>query len=316
MKKAFTLIELLVVIAILGILIGILTVSVSSGGESARAAQCLANMKNLANACQTYGMRTGRYPNAGSVELMDMDTSQGRRRVKTSYTERPGWVSWSSQGKYPSNAHSSNAPVGMYCDEEEEAIYAVTNGCLWNYVSHNSQTYVCPSHVRKMKKLKVPPRWSYLMNAYFGWDTTGGSGSFAKDGGGHTDYGRLPRADRFLLFAEVPFMGYSSWQPEGACSEETDGVLYYSGDGLSDKQKGSNAKSGSHETIGANHMIGRTLYAHVAFADGHCEKLQIPYTGSAKHPKADDSQLKNLTSWLCTGLDVSFDGKQYKKMDN
>ena len=94
MKRAFTLVELLVVIGIIGILSGVLIASFGGSSESARAALCLANMKNLANACQTYGMNTGRYPNAGSVELLEMDDSQGRNRVKAKYTERQGWISW------------------------------------------------------------------------------------------------------------------------------------------------------------------------------------------------------------------------------
>ena len=56
MKKAFTLIELLVVIGILAILIGVLISTIANGTEVARAARCLTNMKNLANACNSYAM--------------------------------------------------------------------------------------------------------------------------------------------------------------------------------------------------------------------------------------------------------------------
>ena len=60
MKKGFSLVELLVVIGIIGILAGVLMGVFSGGSDSARAARCLSNMKNLANACQTYGMKTAR----------------------------------------------------------------------------------------------------------------------------------------------------------------------------------------------------------------------------------------------------------------
>ena len=56
MKKGFTLVEMLVVIGIIGILVGVLVASFSGGTESARNAQCLTNMKNLAGACQSHGM--------------------------------------------------------------------------------------------------------------------------------------------------------------------------------------------------------------------------------------------------------------------
>lgn len=313
MKKAFTLVELLVVIGIIGVLAGVLLSTFSGGTESARSARCLSNMKNLANACQVYGMREGRYPNAGSVELMSIDESKGRNRAQTLYTERTGWLSWDSRNGYPSNSHRSNSAIGMYCTDDEESTYALTNGCLWKYVSRNRQTYVCPSHAKKMGK-RTPPVWSYVMNGYFGWDTSKGSASYSISGGGHTEYGRLDRADRRLLFAEVPFMGYSSWQPEGTGgTEDTDGILQYAKGDLT----GSEApQAPGNETIGCNHINGKNLFAHVAYADGHVEKLRIPFSGSIKRPSVDDGQLRSLTTWLCAGKDVSFDGKRYQKIGN
>ena len=155
------------------------------------------------------------------------------------------------------------------------------------------------------------------MNAYFGWDTSNGQRSYSPGGGNHTDYGRLNNADRMLLFSEVPFMGYSSWQPEGSAgSTETDAILQVAKSG-SDADDPSANKSGSgNETIGANHMVGKNLFAHVAFADGHCEKLRIPYTGSPKSPQISEDNLKELTTWLCAGKDVTLDGKKYKKLEN
>lgn len=315
MKKAFSLVELLVVIGIIAVLAGVLLATFGGSSESARAAQCLSNMKNLANACQTYGMNTGRYPNAGSVEIMSMDDSEGRNRVKAKYTERTGWISWDSEGKYPSGSHSANGTIGMYCDDLKQSAHALTNGCLWTYVAGNRSTYVCPKHALKMRDARV--NWSYLMNANFGWDTSNGSRSYSSSGGGHTGYGTLANADKMLLFAEVPFMGYSSWQPEGnGGTTETDAILQFSTSGLKSGDKGANQPAAGNETIGANHLIGKNLYAHVAFADGHCEKLRIPYTGNAKKPQVDDGNLKELTTWLCAGKDVSLNGKKYEKLEN
>lgn len=314
MKKAFTLVELIIVVGIICVLAGILLVSFGGGTDSAKAAICLANMKNLANACQTYGMATYRYPNAGPEELLALDESQGRNSVRERYTERQGWISWDSEGHYPSTSHQSNPLIGMYETDRKKADYALTNGCLWKYVSQNRSTYVCPLHRQTMRRQGLTPNWSYLMNAKFGWDTS--EGARAVTYGSHTDFGALQRADRLLLFSEVPFMGYSSWQPEGTSgSKDTDGVLQYATDGISANDKGANGSDGS-ETLGANHMVGKKLYAHVAFADGHVEKLRIPYSGNPKSPKVEESVLKQLTAWLCVGYDVSLSGDQYQKLEN
>ena len=310
---AFTLVELLVVIAIIGVLAGVLLSTFSGGSESARSARCLTNMKNLANACQVYAMKTSRYPTAGGREVMSVSTSEGRCRAKTVYSESPGWISWDSKGKYDENGQSQSACnpaiIGLYSDDTEKSLHALTNGCLWKYVAENRETYVCPSHVKKNKN-STRPLWSYLMNGYFGWTKSGDSACTSDDN--VIWYNGLSRADRRLLFAEIPFMNYSSWQPEGSSgSEETDAILQYATSDLSNSEKPDNP---GNETIGANHVQGKNLLAHVVFADGHVEKLRIPYSGTIKSPKADDSMLQKLTSWLCAGKDVSFDGTQYQKM--
>lgn len=299
MKKAFSLVELLVVIGIIGILAGVLMGVFSGGSDSARAARCLSNMKNLANACQTYGMKTGRYPNAGSIETLEMDTSRGVRNAEKKYQDRPGWISLDTEGKYPSTSHSANAIIGMFSEDERKSAHALTNGCLWVYVARNRQTYVCPQHVKRCGK-NARPNWSYLMNEYFGWDTSEGSRSYSTDGN-RKEYGKLDKADKRLLFSEVPFMNNCSWQPEGeGGTTDTDSVLQYS----------------KNEMIGANHVSGRNLFAHVAFADGHVEKLRIPYSGSIKNPQINEGQVRQLTEWLCLGKDYAFDGHNYTELNN
>ena len=299
MKKGFSLVELLVVIGIIGILAGVLMGVFSGGGDSARAARCLSNMKNLANACQTYGMKTSRYPNAGSIETLEMDTSAGVRNVKKLYRDRAGWISLDTEGKYPSQSHSANSVIGMYCEDESKAAHALTNGCLWVYVARNRQTYICPQHVKKCGK-NAKPLWSYLMNEFFEWDDSEGGKSYSTTGKCKW-YGHLNNADKILLFSEVPFMNYCSWQPEGEGGTiDTDSVLQYS----------------KNELIGANHVSGRNLFAHVAFADGHVEKLRIPYSGSIKNPQINEGNLRELTKWLCQGKDYAFDGRNYTELNN
>ena len=118
-------------------------------------------------------------------------------------------------------------------------------------------------------------------------------------------------ADKTLLFSEVPYMGFNSWQPEGtASSTDTDPILQYSESGLDEGSKTVYSGGGSSEEIGVNHKSGRNYFAHVAFADGHVEKLRVPMSGK----KPNTSGFGELTSWLCAGYDVSFDGSRYNRV--
>ena len=146
MKKGFTLIELIVVVGIICILAGILIASFSGGIESARSAKCLTNMRNLAAACQTYGMANSHYPAAGSFEKLRID--EGRGDARKVYYEHGGWISWNSGQSYSSRPQSHVASsswlTSCYDDDEDRWRFALTNGVLWKYVSANSEVYVCP----------------------------------------------------------------------------------------------------------------------------------------------------------------------------
>jgi len=57
------------------------------------------------------------------------------------------------------------------------------------------------------------------------------------------------------------------------------------------------------EVIGFNHKMSRGRYAgHVAFADGHVEKIFYPIGGMS---------VQDLTENLCQGHEVTFDGTKY-----
>ncbi|MBP5790692.1 MAG: type II secretion system protein [Kiritimatiellae bacterium] len=285
-RKGFTLVEMLVVIGILGILTGVLISSLSGSSESARNAQCLTNMKNLASACQSYGMSSEYYPLAGGIEKIKMERSGSGTSAnhKSVYYEIPGWLSWNSEGKYASKPSSKTANSGWYTSAYDQTAtareYAYTNGVLFKYISGNRNTFRCPVHVRKMPHA-LDPAWSYVMNSYFGWH-----GSPTRRW-----YGQLKRADRRLLFAELGFMGVEREADfSTGAGEKCDCVLQYE----------------NSEVIGFNHSSGKkTKFAHVVFADGHTENIAWPKSGLG------DSELKELTKWLCEGKDVSFDGSRY-----
>lgn len=317
MKKAFTLVELIVVIGIIATLTGVMLASFGGGTESARAAKCLSNMRNLAQAVIAFAADTsdGVYPCAGSYAVVRADVKG------TYYQEHRGWISWLSTDD-PYSARSSRGGkarsfrkcdnVTPFCSDREDAEFAITNGAIWRYANGNRTTYVCPLHQKRaMNYTKTIPLFSYAMNAYFGYDSSNGS-----DGIGDSriwmSNGGL-KADRRLLFAELPF-GIEETEDAnnglegGAAYSESatpllDATLQYK---ASYNGKTYNSEWGGRaETIAFNHRVKRDYFAHVAFADGHTEKLI--------YPKASGGlTLAQLTALLCAGVDVGFNGKSYQ----
>ena len=318
MKKAFSLVELLVVIGIIAVLAGVLVASLGGSTDSARAAHCLSNMKNLANACQTALMRDGYYPLASSFEYVSLEARNNG--VKSTYNERKGWIGWNSDGAYRNGPTSKKASSSWFvsaystegdADAIETARNCITNGSTASALSFNTQLYVCPDHIKAAKSEGLVPNWSYVMNGYFKWDSSRGS-KYKSDKfvGRYRD--NVTRPDRVLLLAELPFKGdLVDFTMSSSSSTDNDAVLQYAKPGTV-KSKGVTGSPGEseygNETIGFNHKTAKRWCAHVAFADGHCEKLLAPKDGSGN--------LRELTSWLCEGVDFSFDGKNYRKLDD
>lgn len=297
MKKGFTLVELLVVIGILGILSAVLIGSFSGGTESARNAKCLTNMKNLASACQSYGMAKVNYPLAGSVESITIDDSRGVRNIRELYSEIPGWISWNSAGAYASkpNSHIANAGwfVSAYSQDADVNTYCLTNGVLWKYVSGNRNVYLCPNHLQAAGK-GAKPFFTFVMNEDFGWDSSEGQSAKGEHYRG-IRYGSLARADRKLLFAEMQWKSGIASDPivNESAGTDCDCTLQYSKD----------------EMIGFNHSSGkREKIAHVVFADGHTEQLRLPKGGMG------NSEIAELTKLLCRGKDIVLNGSKYEEL--
>ena len=157
------------------------------------------------------------------------------------------------------------------------------------------------------------------MNSHFGWD----NGSVAADveigrrsyGNGYVSfsYTSKPKSrkrplEKVLLFAEIPYMENGVQKPEWstAAGKENDAILQYP-PGSDENKKANKAGDGAGEIIGFNHKSGKFYCAHVAFADGHCVKLLLPDRASADN-------LKELTTWLCTGVEYTFNGGKYEKV--
>jgi len=306
MKKAFTLLELLVVIGIIAVLMGVLLATLAGGTESARAARCLTNMRSLATACNARAVSQGSYPLAGSCEVRSINLNGGGGSDSGStYKEARGWLSWNSRGAYDGTvrSHVSNAGwlTSAYNDDPDVREHALTNGVLWSCVSANADLFLCPCHRRTMKNKK--PIWSYVMNQRFGYDDS--HGARAKINWPGIEYGKLARADRTLMFAELQFLQNDRLEvrTDPGPGPDLDCTLEY-------RRK---------EVVGVNHVNGkRGLFAHVVFADGHVEKLVVPArpTANGWAIQVGRGDLENLTEWLCQGKDVSYNGTRYEKLQD
>lgn len=291
MKKAFTLVEMLVVIGIIAILLGVLIPALSGSSDSAKALKCMANMHSLAMGVQARAMESAYYPYAGSLQKYKAAVHD-----KGSVPQH-GWIGWSTDS-------ASGSYISPYSNDDDARYQSLTNGTIWKAVGQNREVYVCPAHRERIKKVKggavkYGPCWSYVMSAYFYWDSEGKPRSY-KFHGRH--YERQANKSKYLLFAELPFIDNAAHQvefSEGA-NKANDPVLQYEG-----------CDGGGDEVIGFNHKQGkRETYAHVCFADGHTEKFKLPRSGN----------VKKLTKWLCNPyendrmIDIVMEKDEYKAL--
>jgi len=316
MRKAFTMVELLVVIGIIGVLSAVMLGTFSGGTDSAKTAQCLSNLRNLSAACQSVGVSSGIFPLPSSLERGELKSENGQYYIEYDDSGYAGWIAWNSKGAYPSRSSKRSASwrTSMYSEDRDAYLHSLTNGSLWKSLNGNESVYTCPVHGKKMKAKGHTPHWSYVMNAYFNGTSVsngkrtntpiGGTISRGENGWFGIHYGELRRADRRLLFAEIPFVDkdakfkFSQEVTVETSGDKCDSVLQYEG----------YPGASSAECIGFNHKSGKRYCANVVFADGHTEKLLCPKDVSTQ-------QLQELTRWLCEAKDVSFDGSKYEKMD-
>lgn len=312
-RKGFTLLEMLIVIGIIAILVGVMMTSFSGSSDSARAAQCLNNMRSLSNAviAFTAAYDPNVYPAAGTYKYLAFDSRKGGMVPLT----EGGWI---GLGRGDSEVGS------YYADDDKAQYYAITNGVIWRYIRGGRSSYTCPTHVLAARKEKLTPAWSYVMNSYFGWKVDG------KPAKNHdvrrrrsdmnlpfyykaSNVGTLSRSpSKTLLFAEMPFVeqpGLQTAQFSTGSGIAFDAVLQYDAneEGLNPNLS-SAANNGQSESIGFNHRNGKhgDYMAHVAFADGHVEK--IPLRGGA-------ADIKKLTTYLCAGRGYTLTAKGYEKAD-
>ena len=299
MKKGFSLLELIVVIGIIGILMAVLLSQFGGATESAKAAQCMNNLRSLSigmiNAATAHA--DGVFPSAHSLKYKDISRTSG-----LVYCRYRGWVSWDKNGETTTKTPTQGAEIYLGETDDEKLDYAITNGAIWVTSGKSRSIYTCPVHAEGYyKQNKRQPGWSYVVNDRFGYQdnfnwgwTTLKSMVVARD----KNKSKKVVPDKVLMFAELQAIKVDS--KAGVAVEEPK---------FSPSGKGADGmlQCDSGEVIGFNHKISGGKYVgHVAFADGHVDKLMLPKSGS----------LSELTKNLCKGYEITFDGRQYTRIED
>lgn len=305
MKKAFTLVEMLVVIAILGILTGVLIMQFGGISERSKVVKCATNIKNLAAAAGIHAMG-GAYPHAQSHQYM---YAAGGDALGIKYGHCKGWISWNDKdAEWPGESERSFTQCSYASTDEDAKLYCITNGAIWTAVGMNRSSYLCPVHAECCHKAGIKnPGWSYVMNARFGYESAAGKANATSSEG--ITSGQLNRADRVLMFAEIPALMATAAMKNKYRVNELPSVNLTGGDGDSAMDaclvyRSLAGNSGEEESIGFNHIQGKTVVGHVAFADGHVESITVPRSGN----------FNELTDWLCQGRDVVYNNGSYDEI--
>ena len=298
-NKGFTLVELLVVMAIMGVLAAALTTQITKARAMGQAIRCKANLKNLAQAAQSYAVEEveNRLPWAGSHEWAYMgDAGGGSYRLI--YHLQKGWVGWIGGGPWTAFSSVPGKDPSYYGDRQE-MYHSLTNGTLWGLSGRDVKNYVCDTHKAVGKRYGMNVMRSYVMNSYFGYDDR--LGRAGASSGRSATLGSISsrgNAGGLLLFAELPAFKPTGagWADVGKSSDmkAADSVLQMKIVGYNESARY------TEEFIGFNHKVGKQYAAHVAYADGHVDVIVAPSSPSTK-------SLQNLSFFLCNGADVPAD---------
>jgi prepilin-type N-terminal cleavage/methylation domain-containing protein len=298
-KSAFTLLELIVVVGIIGILMGVALTQFGGSTESAKAAKCETNMRNLVTAAHTCALeqQDGFFPPAGSFSYPYVNHKKAELEY---HNYRVGWISGSENRRGPHNDGITKdavkfVPIPFNADELSLR-HALTNGCngsMWKAMGGARTAYQCPVHAEAARKLlKHQPGWSYVMNKRFGNDEDDyRKYSINKD---------VANASRLLMFAELQGANFKAPGYDEINATSFLKADVPAADAILDFTK---------ENIRFNHKVGkRGITGHAAFTDGHVEKLFYPKSGGG-------ISLLKLTEALCKGHEISYDGKGYTDLN-
>jgi prepilin-type processing-associated H-X9-DG protein len=151
----------------------------------------------------------------------------------------------------------------------------------------------------EVKKGHSPPlrKFGFMSDSNFDYQ------SFSYDGEGVVKYRSVNRADRMVMFAELPIVESCKYDPL-ANPDTCDGALQVN-KMIGGLQYGNTSYKGRSEAFGFVHQDSRKRYfGHVAYLDGHVERMVMP-------PKSG-LQEDILTVHVCAGNDVAMEAKGYK----
>ncbi len=292
-RAGFTMVEIIVVMGIIAILVAVMLPMLSGNRDSALAAQCKNNMRNLAQGvlARAQANTYGHFPSAGYYRYIDGVDVKEKKPI---YAPHRPWISNKGDVKVLNSrlTRTDAGSVVSFADSEEDTRTAITNGAIWHAVGTAYEVYRCPVHASNFKKAKGRlPGWSYMMNQEFGYDSNG-SGvrgfvgrCFGANIGSHSP-------DKVLLFAEV----------QGAKVEDKKNGITLEAVVNRDETKSDAILKYNEEDIGFTHSLGKGRYGgNVAFADAHVVTITMP---------TDKNYIKKLTRYLCQGYDVPHDGSK------
>ena len=299
-RNAFTLIELLVVIVIISVLAAVMASKYGKVRENGWATACKGNLRSLYQGALNYANDNGgTFPYAGPWESFDQASGL--------YSERKGWVNWIATSSPPTWPNSSPQAGNMTQPIwfGNTARSSITNGALWDYVSHDANVYLCPKFRSVIQGLyassdkRYDAVRSYVMNSYFGCSAVQGSVNLTTIS---------QEASRTLMFAD---MAYQVNYPGGktvipVCSQYAgimgnnspgNGTSYPGDDGVLTPTPVVSAQQ-SYESIGYIHNLSGEFRGHAVFLDGHVATVSLYYNDAGASLSGAPT---NRTCDACTG---------------
>ena len=135
-RAGFTMVEIIVVMGIIAILVAVMLPMLSGNRDSALAAQCKNNMRNLAQGvlARAQANTYGHFPSAGYYRYIDGVDVKEKKPI---YAPHRPWISNKGDVKVLNSrlTRTDAGSVVSFADSEEDTRTAITNGAIWHAVS-------------------------------------------------------------------------------------------------------------------------------------------------------------------------------------